>query len=312
MTQNANVIAIIVTYFPQSEPFLELIGSLSLQVGKILVVDNTPAKDDRTFTILAAGGVNFDQIRIVRLGWNAGIATALNVGIAVALAEGFSYVLLSDQDSLPASDMVIGLMRSYRDILSQGHRVAGVGPLVHDLITQQNYPFQTRIPGKVFYGHQFPTEDRPYISATSLITSGMFIPTDVLRETGNMYDDFFIDHVDVEWCHRVLAKGYVIFGTGQAVLYHRMGDGCIRVWYFGWRNINEYSPLRLYYRFRNFTYLLRLAYIPILWKIRASWYWAGIFYSHFVFSSKKIESLRAVAIGVWDGILGKLGASQRF
>lgn len=303
--------AIIVTYYPDAHHLQELVDCLSSQVEEIIIVDNTPAEEDQVFSILSAKRTSFENLRMVRLGWNAGIAAALNVGIAVAISEGFSHVLMSDQDSLPAEDMMAGLFRAEQELLSEKRKIAGIGPVIRDIITKMDYAFQTQDAGKFFYSHQSPTLETPNVCAISLITSGMLVPTAVLEEVGNMREDLFIDHVDVEWCHRAISKGYQFFGTGYAVLQHRLGDDCIRVWYWGWRNVSQYSPLRLYYRYRNFVFLLKQSYIPLSWKIRASWYWLGFLYSHVIFSSNRLKNSLAAARGLWDGIVGIMGPYKR-
>ena len=302
-----SVMAIIVTYYPDAHYFKELINCLASQVEEILIVDNTPAEQDIAFSTLTAQCKNLEQLRMIRLGRNYGIAAALNVGIDVAITEGFSHILLSDQDSLPTESMVAGLFQAEQELLSEGHKVAGIGPLIRDLVTEMDYSFQTQVPGDIFYSNKFPTQEKPNVCVTSLITSGMLMPTAAIEQIGNMREELFIDHVDVEWCHRAIASGYELFGTGYGTLQHRLGDGYIRVWYFGWQNISQYSPLRLYYRFRNFIFLLQQSYIPLRWKIRAMWYWLGFFYSHVIFSSNRLKNLLAVVRGVWDGIVGTMG-----
>lgn len=302
-----SVMAIIVSYYPDAQYLNALVNCLSTQVEEILIVDNTPAEQDIAFSTLTTQCKKLDQLRMVRLGCNYGIAAALNVGIDVAINEGFSHILLSDQDSLPTENMVAGLLRAEQELLSEGHKVAGIGPLIRDLVTEMDYSFQTQVPGDIFYSHKFPTQERPNVCVTSLITSGMLVQTAAIEQIGNMREELFIDHVDVEWCHRAIAGGYEIFGTGYGTLQHRLGDGYIRVWYFGWRNISQYSSLRLYYRFRNFVFLLQQSYIPLRWKIRATWYWLGFLYSHVIFSSNRLKNLLAVARGVWDGIIGTMG-----
>lgn len=305
------VLAVVVTFFPNAECLLSLLDQLRRQCQEVLVVDNTPADNDIVFTasreMLAGAG----NCRLCRLGWNMGIAAALNVGIDVALAEGFDYVLLSDQDSLPVPDMVTGLVRSERNLAAQGQTVGAVGPLIRDLVTSQDYPFQAPIPGKLFYGHRFPSADEPHVASSSIITSGMLIPAAALKAVGNMLDELFIDHVDVEWCHRAIARGYLLFGTGGAVLFHRMGDDNLRVWYRGWRRVSAYGPFRLYFRFRNFIHLLRMSHVPAAWKLRASWYMLGMLYAHTFYSPRRLANLRAIALGTWDGIVGQLGPSRR-
>lgn len=305
------VLAVVVTFFPNADYLVPLLDELCRQCQEVLVVDNTPAENDSAFAILRNVLVNGGNCRLCRLGRNVGIAAALNVGGEVAIAEGFDYVLLSDQDSLPASDMVAGLVCGERELSARGERVGAVGPLIRDLVTLQDYPFQAPIPGQLFYGHRFPSRDEPYVASTSLITSGQLVAVAALRDVGGMAEGLFIDNVDVEWCHRAIAYGYRLFGTGNSVLFHRMGDGNLRVWYRGWRRVSAYGPFRLYFRFRNFIHLLRLSHIPAAWKLRASWYMLGMLYAHAFYSPRRLANLRAMALGTWDGIVGRLGPSRR-
>ena len=90
-------------------------------------------------------------------------------------------------------------------------------------------------------------------------------------------------------------------------MYHRMGESYLRVWYLRWRNESTYSPLRIYYRLRNFVALCRLGYIDCRWKIRSGWYWIGIVYAHVFFGNNRLEALKMAARGVWHGLRSKMG-----
>lgn len=309
--EDLRVLGVVVTYYPNGEYLIPLLDQLRLQCREVLIIDNTPARDDMLYAMAQETLARAANCRVVRLGRNAGIASALNLGIDVALAEGFDYILSSDQDSLPTTAMVAGLVEAERAMARHGRPVAAVGPLIRDLVTGIDYPFQAPIPGRLFYGHRLPTASEPHVVSSSIITSGMLISAGAVREIGGMMEELFIDHVDVEWCHRARAKGYEIVGTGNAVLCHRMGDQGMRVWYLGWRMMSEYGPLRLYYRFRNFVHLLKLDYVPAAWKVRAAWYWLGNLYGHVVFSKGRVKNLRAVAAGIRDGVTGRLGPCRR-
>lgn len=307
LTDRPRILAVVVTFLPNPDFLLPLLRQLTRQCTEVLVVDNTPSERDDAFEQMRRDQDTVELTRIVRLGRNAGIAAALNVGLEVALAEGFDFALLSDQDSLPDAEMVAGLLRANEELGLAGHNVALVGPLVRDLVTEQDYPFQTRVPGKLFYGHALPTCTNQNISAYTLITSGSLLSLHALRDIGPMQEALFIDYVDSEWCLRAISKGYDIYGTGHAVLNHRMGDDNFDVWYLGWRKMSKYSPLRLYYRFRNFVYLLKLPYVPAGWKLRASWYWLGNLYAYTIFSDARLAAVRAIARGVKDGAANRLG-----
>ncbi|CDH45675.1 putative WbbU [Candidatus Contendobacter odensis Run_B_J11] len=301
------VYAVVVTYYPQADTFLPLMNELVQQTDMVIIVDNTDASDDRFFEVLYKKNSYIEHINIIRLGKNFGIAAALNVGIEAAKIAGCTHVLLSDQDSLPDSKMVFNLLRAELEVSKTGVKVGAVGPTYTDLHTKITYPFQAQLPRHFFYGHQAPTPANPHVEALTLITSGTLIPIEVFQDVSLMREDFFIDQVDIEWCHRARSRGYHLFGTGYATMYQRMGESHLRVWYLRWRNESAYSPLRIYYRLRNYVALCRLEYIDWRWKLRSSWYSAGIVYTHVFFGANRLEALKMVLKGVWHGLCQKMG-----
>jgi rhamnosyltransferase len=303
----SRVAAIIVTYHPQADVFLPLLKQLLIQTDKVIVVDNTPGADNPELKALIAGAGTQTECVLIHLGENTGIAKALNGGCKYALSSGADFILLNDQDSLPSENMVHELCRAYQVLTDSGLQVGAVGPTYTDLHTGLTYPFQAQLPGHLFYGHKAPTNDSPHIEALTLITSGALIPISVFTDVGPMREDFFIDQVDIEWCHRARSKGYRLFGTGWATMYQRMGEARLRIWYLRWRYESAYSPLRIYYRLRNFVALLKLDFIDWRWKIRSSWYCLGLLYSHVIFGSSPLETMKMFFKGVWHGLRNEMG-----
>jgi rhamnosyltransferase len=302
---DSKIFAVVVTFIPKVEELLNLIETLQSQVAGIVVVDNTPHDDCRVessrFMLEQSGGA------LIRLGDNFGIAKALNVGIEFAIKNGAKYVLLSDQDSMPSTSLVSGLLHAYVDLTASGVRVGAIGPSYTDLHTNINYPFQVHVPGRLLYGHASANAKNPCVETFTLITSGTLIPVDALSSVGLMREDFFIDHVDIEWCHRARASGYRLYGTSLATMCHRMGDAYLRVWFFGWRRESAYLPGRIYYRIRNFVVLCKAPYIPLGWKLRSGWFWLGFCYSHVFFGQNRLASFRMVIRGFYDGLRGQMG-----
>ncbi len=304
----SRVFAVVVAYQPDTGVLRALLDVLLAQTDGVLVVDNTPADDRRVETLCAA--LPHDALRLIRLGENLGIAHALNVGIGAALTTGATHVLLSDQDSLPAPGMVAALLAAMDDLQHAGQRVGAVGPTYTDRHTDITFPFQTEVQGKFFYGHRRPDATHPIIEALTLITSGTLIPASVLREVGPMREDFFIDHVDIEWSHRARAAGFSLFGVGAAAMFHSMGDHMLRSWRLGWRNESAYSPVRVYYRIRNFVALCRMPRIRRRWKLRSAVYWVYFVYVQTVFGQQRLAALRMAARGLRDGLRGRMGPWQ--
>lgn len=302
----ANVYAVVVTYQPELVVFRRLLKALQAQVSCVIVVDNTWADDLRVVDVCAEAA--FREVSLIRLGSNQGIARALNIGIAEAVEAGASHVLLSDQDSLPADDMVAALLHAEAELTGAGKHVGAVGPTFTDRHTEGTFPFQAEVPGKFFYGHRMADALHPIIDAISLITSGTLISVPVLQRVGPMREDLFVDNVDVEWCHRARADGYSLHGVGAAVMYHALGDNALRVWYFGWRWVSAYSPVRVYYQVRNFIALCRMSCIRARWKWRNGWYCLGFCYSQVVFGRQRLDCLKMALQGLRDGLLGRMGA----
>lgn len=304
------IAAIIVSFNPEAGKFVPLIQRLSDQLDRVIVVDNSPKHNDAAMEQVLQANIPLDRLSLCRIGNNLGIAAALNIGIRIALDEGADFVLLSDQDSLPAEDMVANLRIAYDRLSTAGVAVGAVGPTFTDEYTGYTYPFQARIPGRFFYGHQAPTTAQSDVEALTLITSGTLVPANVLRDVGGMREDFFIDHVDIEWSHRARSKGYRLYGTGQAKMLQSMGEENLRVWYFGWRLESTYTPLRIYYRIRNYVALTKLDYIGWRWKVRGAWYCTGIVYAHLFFGPKgaRLECLRMAVRGLLDGVRSHMGS----
>ena len=302
------VFSVVVSYQPDAGVLRALLNALLAQTAGVLVVDNTPADDRRVETLCAA--LPHDALRLIRLGENLGIARALNVGIDAALAAEATHVLLSDQDSLPAPDMVAGLLRAEFALTELGVRVGAVGPTFSDARTGLTYPFHVEIRGRMFYARIYTGDERSLVETLTLITSGTLMAAATWKSVGPMMEDLFIDKVDVEWCHRARAVGFKLYGTAWATMAHRMGDRLLRVWYFGWRQESAYSPLRTYYLMRNFVALCKLSYVPMRWKVRNSWYTVGVAYCQVVYGNSRLAALRMAARGLRDGLRGRMGPWQ--
>jgi rhamnosyltransferase len=307
LTQH-RVYAVVVTYLPPAAFLSELFIALAPQLERIVVVDNTPFNDSCVEDLIDE--LSLTSVKLIGLGRNLGIAKALNVGIEEAMQSGATHVLLSDQDSVPHSDMVNGLLRALSELTESGQRIGATGPTFTDMHTGITFPFQAKIHGKFFYGHIPTSVEHPLVEAMTLITSGSLIPVNVFSDVGLMREDLFIDKVDIEWCHRARAAGYKLFGTNYATMFHRLGDAHLRVWYFGWRKESVYSASRIYYQIRNFIALSKVSYISPRWKIRNAWFTLGVIYGQVVFGHDRRRCFHMALRGVCDGIRGNMGPLQ--
>lgn len=261
------VIAVVVSYNPDINEFSKLLEVLLPQVAYAIVVDNASRTD------IAPTLANWPDcnVELLQMPENLGIAAAQNIGIERAIRLEADFVLLLDQDSLPSISMVNELYAALVSAQSDQFDipVAAVGPTIVDRSLGRIYYFMTERMG-------FPCKWLPpgdinklplNIDATVLAASGMLIPIDVIKSVGGMRTNYFINHVDTEWCMRAKAAGYRLLGVPSSKLEHRFGDTIKQIWFFGYRQVIYHTPLRNYYDIRNTLLMLSVTSMSWTWKI---------------------------------------------
>ena len=302
----ARVVAVVVTHRPDPSLAGALLEALAPQVAEVVVVDNgTPA------ATLDALRPTLDRLgcALVELGANRGIAAAQNVGVAHARDRGATHVLLSDQDSLPAPDMVArlltGLARAHEDPPGAGRPPAAVGPVTTD---DRNsgaallFADRTWGPRRA----EVPDVDGALVEATFLIASGCLVTTAALETVGPMNEAWFIDHVDLEWGLRARRAGLGLYGVVGARLDHALGDRTQRV--PGRRRaVHIHSPRRNYYLARNTVLLVRSGLMPVRWRVGYAAWITKYSAFHVLAVPPRGARLRYLARGLLDGLRGRTG-----
>ncbi|GMG90989.1 rhamnosyltransferase [Cupriavidus sp. TKC] len=296
----SSVGAVVVTYNPDVLHLMRLLQALGPQVAQIVVVDN-----GSSVVPDISGGSFGAPVTLIECGGNLGIAAAHNKGLMRLKANGVSYGLLMDHDSLPLDGMVENLLSADKALRLEGVKLAAVGPVTIDRRTHARSKF-VKIRGGIV-GRVECAEGKRWVEADFLISSGTLIRLDVLADIGLMNEAYFIDHVDTEWCLRALNKGYRIFGICDALLDHSLGDHVVRVWFGRMREVPVHSPLRNYYIFRNTIAMLRDVPMPLGWQ-SAHLYRLLQFMVFFVIGIPP-RGLRARLMmkGIGHGIAGRTG-----
>jgi rhamnosyltransferase len=294
-----SVCAVVVAYRPDPKSLHHLLASLEGQVDAALVVDNTE-REYLGAVIPDWSGV----IQLLRPGSNLGLAAAQNLGIAWARERGYGYVLFLDQDSEPTPGMVRRLLAAFAPLAGDAP-IAAAGPRFRDDREQHDAPF-VRV--------AFPMNRKlvchgagRIVAPDFLISSGMLVPMHVLDVVGVMDAGLFIDNVDLEWCFRARARGYVLRGVGDAVMRHRLGDARRRM-PFGLRQIVVHGPQRLYYIFRNRVLLYGMPHTPWLWVAQDVPRALVKLLLFGVLIGPRLKNWRYMLRGVLDGVRGRKGA----
>lgn len=303
MAIEAKICAIIVTYSPDPLHLERLISCVSPQVKAVIVVDNTSSYQAQEWMQNLPSNA---ALTYLSLGGNYGVGAAQNKGIDFAVKNGFSFILLLDQDSLPSHDMVEQLLLCHGSLEKNGHTIAGVGPRFVDVETGSFSSFPQY--GLIRFRHSYCSEQSSEIvPAEFLISSGTLISLESISAIGPMDESLFIDLVDTEWFLRARSMGYSAFGVCSAVMSHNLGQKRMRVWLGGWRYVPYHSPLRHYYYFRNSVLLIKRNYISWRWCRNQLTELAYIFYLFLLTSPPRLRQMQMMFKGITDGLKGVSG-----
>ena len=283
--------AVVVTYKPNVEILEKCVNSLVNQVDRLIIVDNTPGKCQ-----LLENFRKMQNIEIVYLNDNYGVAYAQNVGIKKALEEGVDFVLLSDQDTIYPLDYVEKMLECFKD-----DRVAAAGPLFYSINERKTHPFIKK--GILGFKKIYPKNGKHEVF--QIISSGMVIKAEFLPNIGLMCEKLFIDWIDLEWCWRAVKKGYKIIGNADVIINHRLGNTSKSILY---RSVTLRNPLRHYYITRNAFYLaLRSDSLDFLHKLTLFFKSFRYIIGFTLISEPHFLNFIYTLKGFYHGIIGKLG-----
>lgn len=294
--QGVSVAAVIVTFQPDCDALLAQIEALRPQVAHMVIVDNASAVDLPAWRREAVPQVD----AVLRMERNLGIGGAQNRGIDWARAQGASHVLLMDQDSVPAADMVAQLLAALQERPDTG----AAGPLHADPRQPIAHSPFVWLDGLRF--RRLPCTEGTVHVVDHLIASGCLIPMPVLEQVGAMREDWFIDFVDVEWSLRARAARRVLLGVCAARMAHALGGPPI---VFMGRRFLAYPAWRHYFQVRNAVLLYRQPFVPLRWSLASAWRLLMKIGFNCVAGRSRWQHFKASVRGLWDGARGRVGAS---
>jgi rhamnosyltransferase len=312
------VCAIVVTYHPDSE-FPVRLGRILPQVGALVIVDNGSAEDE--IEMLRECAAN-PSITLVLNANNLGIARALNVGMQRAVAREFTWALLLDQDSCVNDDMVESLL-AVQSAFPNRAELAVIGSGYRD-VNKKEPPQKSRnaraLPSEEYCAvplEEDPPDDtseegHPWEEAQYVITSGSLIPLATHAAVGPFREEFFIDHVDIDYCLRARAKGLRIIKTRTHLMSHAVGAYTLHSWLWMNKWTTNHSPDRRYYFARNDTVMLREhgGHAFGLWRLKSFARCFRLCKRILLYEHEKAAKVSAVARGWWDGIRGHMGPRE--
>lgn len=300
-TRAKDVVAVVVSYNPGVE-FEPLLVSLAEQCGAVVVVDNASAAEPIEMIRRTCRSVG---ARLIENERNLGIAAAQNQGIRRARELGAGFVLLSDDDSTPPRGMTGRLRQAFRTGAGRT-RLAAVGPRVGQRSEQGADDLVYVDRG---WGPKRATEDElehPLLPVAFLIASGCMISMSALDRIGLMNEDFFIDHVDLEWGLRARRAGYELAVLSDCRMEHRLGDETVKVPGRA-QVVHLHGPIRNYYLVRNTIALQRSGLMTWGWTLGYAVWLAKYAGFNMLVPADRGERVRRILKGFSDGLLGRSG-----
>ncbi len=285
-----SVCAVIVTYHP-SVAMLENLQNVLAEVQGLVVVDNGSSANELDSLRTASRDFGF---HLIENGENRGIAEALNQGVRWAKNNGYLWVLLFDQDSRTGGGYVQAMFKTWRSH-SKRDEIASIHPrYMHPEL-----------------GYAAVAPRAPDGSLVWCMTSGALMPTWIFDKIGWFASEFFIDWVDIEYCFRIRAAGYLIAESSEAILLHDPGHSApssvlgFRFW------PSHHSAVRRYYMSRNRLVVFRKYFFTLpLWTLKAMYAALRDTMKCFLGEQERPRKFRNFLLGTWDGLTGRMGRRE--
>lgn len=193
-----------------------------------------------------------------RFGWcefvfnekNLGFTGGCNVGIEAAIEDGFTYVILLNNDSIATdrfiepmvtiaeSDDSIGIIGNIIRDYDDPHTIQSMGGSIgywtgrHIANTNINFDTVTK------EGYRIREVD--YVSGACLMASA-----ELIKSVGPLDEEYFIYTEEIEWCERAREANFRVVTTPDSVIYHR-----IKASYRNKKD-GENDPFELFFSIRN-------------------------------------------------------------
>lgn len=265
----------------------------------MIVVEN--GSTDDSLDVIRRGA---SDVTLIDTGGNLGFTGGNNEGIRSALAAGADYVMLLNNDTVVASNLVSQLVATAQSDDSIGivtGKILQYGrPVVWSAGTSLDRRFLTvRLQG---YGLPDPDSERTPRDVPWVTGCAMLIRREVLERVGLLDNALFLSAEDLDYSLRVVQAGYRLVYDPRAILWHKESVS------FGGND----APRYVYYQTRNLLVVHRR------WAVSRAHLLATRLYALTYFAKRlavflarrRFRSIAGLAYGVRDGLRGAAGPCE--
>ncbi|AMV23590.1 N-acetylglucosaminyl-diphospho-decaprenol L-rhamnosyltransferase [Gemmata sp. SH-PL17] len=219
MTPNVWIVPVNYNGTEDTRKCLRSLAELSAP-AHVVLVDNA-SHPDPTAELAA----EFPWVHIVRNTENLGWSGGNNTGIRYALERGADFVMLLNNDTTVAPDIVARLLGAFR-----AHpRFGVIGPVIRymdepDVVMTDGVTFNPpHFPG--FFQRKVVPErraDPPAVDETDIVNGCcMMVRADVFQRAGLIDDHFFLIHEEADFCLRVKEVGFGCGVLAEPLVWHK-------------------------------------------------------------------------------------------
>jgi len=306
-------------------------GCFSQGVREIIVVDNASVTPIESLSSDLYPGVD-----VIRLPRNAGSATGFKSGIERALQNGSDYILLLDDDNVPAPGSIAKLCTAMESSMgshsgpvavlgNRTHSAAGSEPGIEAKVVRLRpasfLGFHVYdIPGKVMRRlrkHYPATDNRnasPLIKTEACTYGGLLFHRSLVNQVGLPREDFILYMDDYEFTYRLTSSGGSILLVADAGILDLEMQ-----WNAGTRFSNSLQgwllgegDMRAYYTARNRSYFEMHLQPKVPWLRRVN---KGVYLALLRLAAWRTcrqVRLRLLLQAIADGENGRMGMNQEF
>lgn len=295
MSEGPPTPAAVIIFRPDHTQLSELISSIGTG-RRVFVFFNGPP-DERTEQILA----RLDNPRQIRSPQNVGLGAGLNAVMSAAREEGFTTLVLFDQDSVPTPCLIEQLAERWQVLNAEGHKLAALGPRL-SVPSGQGYK-------AIRYAWRGKSRDHEVATVDFLPTSGSLVSIQAWVAVGPFRADYFIGSIDVEWGYRAWSRGYPSVCLLDVEMVHRWGTAVVEPRQSWKPQIIRQSDLRTFYYVRNSVDLLCQSYVPGHRRVATAIRLIGQIGALVIWRKLNWRTFNVVGKAVWTGAKGRLGVA---
>lgn len=244
----------IVLYNPENEIFIKSIDILLKLNIKVIVYDNSTIEKCIDNNQMILNNLFGTKILLLKSSsGNVGLGKSFNDIVKKAMGlNNCKGIYLFDQDSEVNEQALNQLNTSFNDLSIKNH----LGIIAAYAVRQKGNPYRLRTRKLNL------VEKKNIVNVNQVPSSFSLIPVSTFEKIGLFNEDFFIDHIDMDFSMRCWENNLPVYVNKNAKFIHNVGLGDVII--FGYHLFPISHEYRHYYQVRNHILSLKINKKPYI------------------------------------------------